>query len=295
MITGTLISASLLMHMMLSAPLPASTGWKTVAASGRVETHLQPAAGPATDTVWQPVRRGDIVAAASHLRTWEKARATLTRQGDLILVDAGTEIVLPEMAAGAGTVVMQTSGNAVYKVAPRQPGARFEVKTPFLVAGVKGTRFSVQIEGDRAAVSVVEGVVEVRSLLTGQVQDLSAGESAIVDGHEGRMELQRDEAPQREPREKTSLSDAALGFDDVATTTDRLDRSLSTDIALVDEVDKAVNDLWSDLMTDLSLRDLLGREDTKSSAGTTGTTATTEEKNEDKTLLELLPLLPRRP
>src|SRR6185503_18883383 len=196
----------------------------------RAGERTSPSTAPAAtcaSAAWRLVRRGDVVASSSHLRTQEKSRATLTRDGNLILVDSATEILLPETLEGEGTVVLQSSGNAIYKVAPRKPGTgRFEVRTPFLVAGVKGTRFSVQIQETRAAVSVIEGVVEVKSLLTGDTHDVAAGESLMVEGTEGRMELHRDE--ERAPRllEKPSL-ESKSGFEEVLTTSVKLDRELS--------------------------------------------------------------------
>ncbi len=143
------------------------SSWRTVATSGRVE--VRP--GAAADDAWQTARRGADVAALSLVRTFDDARTTLTRDGDLILVAADSEVVLPDRAPDGATRVLQHQGHVIYKVAPRHEGGRFEVRTPLLVAGVKGTRFSVILERDRAAVSVLEGVVEVRSTTTGQTED----------------------------------------------------------------------------------------------------------------------------
>jgi hypothetical protein len=162
----------------------ASAPWKTIATKGRVESRPPVQAAQA----WASLSRGSEVASLSHVRTFDRARATLTRNGDLILVAAGSEVVLPEQQPDGTTVVLQQSGHAIYKVAPRTGGGRFEVQTPFLVAGVKGTRFSVILEKDRAAVSVLEGVVEVRSSITGETIDLTAGMVAVVGSGLDRME-----------------------------------------------------------------------------------------------------------
>ncbi len=302
MIHEALIASTLMLNSALAAPAPGTSpvaGWKTVAVSGRVETRagdrsLSTAPAATVDSpAWRPVRRGDVVASSSHLRTQQKARATLTRDGNLILVDAATEIVLPETLQGEGTVVMQSSGNAIYKVAPRKQGTgRFEVRTPFLVAGVKGTRFSVQIRESGAAVSVIEGVVEVKSLLTGDTHDVTGGESIMVEGADGRMDLHRDE--DRSPRllERPSL-EPTREFDDVLETSLKLDRELSTDLSLTADLDST--SLWADFDDALPLRDLLTREDslTAGTATTTDTTTTTLEK-EVRDLLYVLPLLPRK-
>ena len=44
-----------------------------------------------------------------------------------------------------------------------QPERAFEVETPFLIAGVKGTAFAVDVEHGSASVSVTEGTVSVSS------------------------------------------------------------------------------------------------------------------------------------
>ena len=238
--------------------------WKTIAAAGRVES-LSPAP---TRQDWLPVRRGSEVAPLSHVRTLQRASTTLTRQGDLILVAADSEVVLPDRRPDGTTVVLQQTGHAIYKVAPRTGGGRFEVKTPFLVAGVKGTRFSVILEKDRAAVSVLEGVVEVRSTATGEKTDLTAGMVAVVGGALGRIETYdasgqngEQKRPGREERQKTEGHTAEPANDtkenvkgtlgDTLRTSEKLAASLvETDDSLKQLDKKADDDLWGDLLDD---------------------------------------------
>lgn len=160
--------------------------WRAVAASGKVEAHANAPMGE-----WRHVERGDSLPPLSRLRTDEGGRATLTRQGDLILVEPGSELVLPAGSETAGTRILQRSGSAHYHVEPR-PEGRFEVMTPYLVAGVKGTDFSMIVQEEFAAVSVSEGRVQVQSMRTGRIVDLLAGEMAIVEGEDGVMEVYRD-------------------------------------------------------------------------------------------------------
>jgi len=256
-----------------------TSDWKSIAVSGRVET--RPEVEPMD--LWRPVHRGDALVPRSSVRTLERGRATFTRHGDLILMDAGSEVLLPEEAPDAGTTVLQKSGNVIYRVAPLGTGRRFEVKTPFLVAGVKGTRFTVQITDGRAAVSVLEGIVEVRSLLTGEVQDVTAGQVAIVEGREGRLDLHREVPRARavSPAKDTYLLE-------VKEESEQLDARLADDVSLLssDEID-----LWDDLSD--GTRSLTCGTTEKMSRTTIRLDPIDQEVKIDRTLLDAVPL-PRK-
>jgi hypothetical protein len=162
-----------------SAPASARTAtWKTVAASGRVEAL---ATGGAA--VWKRVSRGDELAPRTTMRTADGARATMTRGANILILDSRSEVELPATAMATVSSVVQTSGTVVYEV-DRRSGGRFEVVTPYLVAGVKGTVFTVTVGDGRAEVTVEEGVVEVTA---GEYErlDLGAGEGAAVDIADG--------------------------------------------------------------------------------------------------------------
>ncbi|HET9480891.1 MAG TPA: FecR family protein [Candidatus Polarisedimenticolia bacterium] len=161
--------------------------WSAVAASGRVEAGQ----GATCDTKWSRVVRGDAVPALSRVRTHERSRATLTRGGDVVLVSARSEVVLPDRQGSPVTLIEQNQGRALYQFETREKG-QVEVVTPYLVAGVKGTVFSVDVGAEHASVSVVSGHVQVRSLLTGEMADLFAGDLALVDARESSMTILRD-------------------------------------------------------------------------------------------------------
>ncbi|HKY31865.1 MAG TPA: FecR family protein [Candidatus Polarisedimenticolia bacterium] len=292
MVVYSLTQGALMLGLWIGAAAPAppaaqqaparaaAAHWKMVAASGKVETRL-PAA--ALDT-WRAVRRGDRVAPLTHLRTQQRAHATLTRRGDLILVDAGSEIVVPETAPGEGTSVLQRTGNALYKVAPRRQGERFEVRTPYLVAGVKGTRFSVHVGEGSAAVSVLEGVVEVTSTLTGESIDLTAGQSVLVEERGTRLEL-HERAPQAPPAAADAPRDAAA---EILATSARLDRTLEKDSSLADPG----SDLWADLDDDSITRKTTSMDRTLDKS--TSLLDPIKETKREATLLDAAPL-PRQP
>jgi hypothetical protein len=75
-------------------------------------------------------------------------------------------------------------GSLLFKV-EKQASQHFEVETPYLAAVVKGTTFSVSVDGEASAVHVVEGAVEVKALATGQVGLIKPGYTAVVSQRRG--------------------------------------------------------------------------------------------------------------
>jgi hypothetical protein len=160
----------------VSAPQAVAT-WKTLAASGRVEARQAEAADGAG---WLPLVRGDELAPLSLVQTGHRGRATLARGGNLLILDPDSRVELPEASAHGGmrTSVMQPSGSVLYEVeGSRNP--HFEVVTPYLVAGVKGTSFLVTVSDRYTAVTVERGVVEVLNSRTGGRLEVRAGESIV--------------------------------------------------------------------------------------------------------------------
>ena len=75
------------------------------------------------------------------------------------------------------TRVLQDAGQLLFQV-ERRAGRHSEVETPYLVAGVKGTTFGVDVSDIAASVSVVEGLVGVADPETGQEVDVAGGQTA---------------------------------------------------------------------------------------------------------------------
>ena len=151
----------------------AQTGsWTVISARGSVQ-----AAADTTGTL-QSLAVGDAVTANAVIVSGTDGRAVLERAGDKIDIAPNTRIELQPEAAS--TTVLQSVGRAVYDIVTGG-GPRFEVRTPFLIAGVKGTVFSVTVTGQGTAVSVSEGVVGVSPSGAGQgfaAADVTPGQSA---------------------------------------------------------------------------------------------------------------------
>jgi hypothetical protein len=170
--SGTILAAPA--EKVLADPVPLPEWWKAVAASGPVETRPG-----MIEQAWAPVRRGDLLDPRDLVRTGRRGRATLTRHGDILMVDPDSQVELPPLT-GEQKSVVQSSGSVIYEV-DRRDGRSFQVVTPYLVAGVKGTVFMVTVSDSHASVTVEEGLVEVTSLATGETLDVGAGESVHLD------------------------------------------------------------------------------------------------------------------
>jgi len=85
------------------------------------------------------------------------------------------------------TEIEMFQGNVIFKVIPTQ-GRNLTVKTPVVVAAVRGTQFWGQVtpaaESFNSIFAVREGTVEVTVLASGEKQTLSAGQAIEVRGAE---------------------------------------------------------------------------------------------------------------
>lgn len=114
----------------------------------------------------------------------------------LVLPDGSRCIVQPDSRTRIellqrlrGTEVQQSRlevsrGRIETKVQPqRGPAARYEIRTPTAVIGVRGTEFRAGYDGTAARVEVTEGAVAAN-----QQQRIAAGEGAVVDARGVRTE-----------------------------------------------------------------------------------------------------------
>lgn len=125
----------------------------------------------------QPIAQGQLIAATAMIVTGLDGRALIDRAGDRIEITPGTRLQLEPQAST--TSVLQRAGRAIYDIVTGGK-PRFDVRTPFLVAGVKGTVFSVTVTTSGASVS--EGVVGVSPPTPDgfDAADVGAGSSAAV-------------------------------------------------------------------------------------------------------------------
>ncbi len=186
---GTATTAAIPERTAAEAPL-----WTAVAASGDVTC----GAPSIAEADWARVQRGAELAPHALLRTGRGGRATLTRGASVVIVDPQSRLELPErVSAQGGTSIVQGQGSVIYRV-ERRGERHFEVVTPHLVAGVKGTTFLVTVGDGHSSVTVESGSVEVRDPASGATAELGPGQSLFLD--EGADGFARFDHPESSPR-----------------------------------------------------------------------------------------------
>lgn len=127
-----------------------------------------------------PAKAGLTLELPSTVQTGRDGSTDL-RQGETrIGVGPNTRLEFPASGTPDGPVdrIVQPLGNAFYDVGPRG-NRRLRVETPFLVAVIKGTQFSVAVERDSGTISLHEGSLEILAPDIGANVMLKAGEMAI--------------------------------------------------------------------------------------------------------------------
>ena len=167
----------------LTGVYPASAGedgltWAVTQASGDVRHRT----GGFFSTEWQKLRVGDVVGAAAEIRTGRNSRVVLRHRKTTITATSESRLALPGSSAFSGAYrVLQNLGTLLYNIKERANGmAAFEVETPYLVALVKGTVFTVNASAEEASVELSEGVVKVQPTGGGTGATLAAGQTARV-------------------------------------------------------------------------------------------------------------------
>jgi hypothetical protein len=132
------------------------------------------------DSQWRVLQAGAAIDPGSAVRTDGSGRVELTNGVDTIRLSPSSEIELPTALNGDPvTRVIHWIGTAFFHVGKR-PGPQFEVDTPYIVAIVKGTKFTTTVSAGGASVKVSEGVVGVSAAAGGSSIDVTAGGSASV-------------------------------------------------------------------------------------------------------------------
>ncbi len=132
------------------------------------------------ESQWQALRAGARIEPGSVVRTDGAGRIELTNGIDRIRLSPSSEIELPVALSGDPvTRVIHWIGTAFFQVGKR-PGPQFEVDTPYIVAIVKGTKFTTTVSDAGASIKVSEGIVGVSAAAGGPSIDVTAGGSASV-------------------------------------------------------------------------------------------------------------------
>jgi hypothetical protein len=160
-----------------ASALAAENGvWSVSKSSGEVwlaTTGAQPASLKQEDTL----KPGDTI------RTGRNGRVLLVRGEETILIAPNSVIgLLTEKKDGLSTTIQQQAGSILLEVEKRNV-KHFEVETPYLAAVVKGTQFSVTVDGASTRVDVRRGQVEVADFKSGQIAQVMPGQAATSFAH----------------------------------------------------------------------------------------------------------------
>jgi hypothetical protein len=144
---------------------------KVVSVQGTVESQR------VGDTQWQPVQLNDTYCPGDTLRVQERSRADVAMLNQSVLrLNANTTITLEAVKEERTGVVALLKGAAhFFSRGPRS----LEVRTPLIVAGVRGTEFFISVEAAQASLSIFEGTV-VAANEAGSLA-LTSGQSAVAE------------------------------------------------------------------------------------------------------------------
>ena len=173
------VFAGLLFSLPRSSAATSLSYWTVLFAEGK--SQWRPAG---SDDDWELLNRNQQLPAKVEIRTFAAAHAVVVHGLDNIeLRPDSTVSIAPEADRDATTLVTQSKGSVGYTVQKRKSGT-FSVKTPYLVAVVKGTSFGVDVDEDSAKVDVSQGNVSVTDSRDGSSTDVSAGMSASASAGE---------------------------------------------------------------------------------------------------------------
>jgi hypothetical protein len=120
-------------------------------------------------TDWQPVKKGMMIQVGSVIRAGAKSHAVLKwADGSRIKLDSGSRILFHKWTVskvtGSGSASFQQFvGRVIFLIKKAFRGRqKFEVRTPTVLAAVRGTTFDVDVQSrDLTTISVLDGAVDI--------------------------------------------------------------------------------------------------------------------------------------
>lgn len=132
---------------------------------------------------WQHLKRGDVVSDARAIRTLQSGNVEFTRGAETIAFGPNSQGEIVDRTGKLYTTVVQQFGAVAIEAEAKQV-QHFAVQTPFLVAVVKGTMFSVVTDKHASRVSVSRGLVAVTDLANNKTLMVPAGQQ-VQEGASG--------------------------------------------------------------------------------------------------------------
>lgn len=122
----------------------------------------------------------------SELKTNESKSARMLLRGkkDELRLPEKSHIEIEKLSDDSEEVVLNLRAGSVWvDVVPRSEPDAFQIRTPELTAGVRGTNFRVDRQSGSSKVSVFAGTVQVTANRTGAFVTLNANQAAVVNMH----------------------------------------------------------------------------------------------------------------
>jgi hypothetical protein len=168
---------ALVISMLLMVPSHAASGhsWKVTKVFGSAWI-------AAKGVKPRKVSKGSMLNPGETLSTRGRTKLMLSRGKERIQVGSNAVMAIPreKYLKPGKTLILQQAGKLDLAVNKRDV-KHFAVKTPYLAAIVKGTKFSVSVNEKKTTVSVRSGKVGVSSSLSGETTDVTAGQTASLD------------------------------------------------------------------------------------------------------------------
>lgn len=133
------------------------------------------------------VKNGDTLQNGDQITTTGDSRLDIVSEGvwGYRLLQSSDCVI---HAKKEGTEIEMRQGNVIFKVKPTQ-GRNLTVRTPVVIAGIRGTQFWGQVtpagESHNSIFAVREGVVEMTVLESGEILNLEAGSAFEIKGESG--------------------------------------------------------------------------------------------------------------
>jgi len=163
---------SMLLLCCSHAAYAAEPAWRFTEVAGTVQVNHAGSVRPAA--------RGAALAPGDTVLARGNSRAVVVRGQQYVIVSPNTQLRLPAAAKSAGLMQwIADYGSAIFTVGQRST-PHFGVQTPYLVALVKGTTFTVTVSSKGASVQVLEGRVEVATVSGNEHQLLTPGRIVSV-------------------------------------------------------------------------------------------------------------------
>ncbi len=161
------------------------------------------------ENFWLPVEKGMPLEQGDHLKTEARSSAEiLVDDGSQIKLEENTEITLSELSADSQTRSISASvylwfGRMLSNISRfAHSRSRFEVQTPTVVAGVRGTDFAVEVlDTKQTDVGVFDGEVTVAGL-DRRKKVMKESEIVLSKGYQSSVFRNRPPAPAVQLREK---------------------------------------------------------------------------------------------